>query len=143
MTRTMAWRFVGRLTLAVHVPENPSNLEWRTLLRDEAARAAPPVNGRTLIVSYGGGPDGPQRSLLGQQIKAKPQPTCIMTKSAVVRAITSALLFFNRNMKVVGLHDDDDAFAFLGLAPEERTTLQKARKELEEELGLAVQSATA
>ncbi|HET7538994.1 MAG TPA: hypothetical protein VFK05_03955 [Polyangiaceae bacterium] len=131
----MAWRFEGRLTVVVHGPENPSNLEWQRMLTDETARGFP-EDGRTLIVSHGGGPDGQQRELLGQQILRKPSPTCIMTKSALVRAITSALLFFNRNMKVVGLEERDLAYDFLGLSAQERDRVNELRKELEAELGL-------
>lgn len=132
----MSWRFEGRLTVVVHGVENPTNLEWQRMLTDETARGRPD-NGRTLIVSYGGGPDGHQRELLGQQILRKPAPTCIMTKSALVRAITTALLFFNRNMKVVGLEERDSAYEFLGFSAEERETVDRLRKELESELGLA------
>ncbi len=131
----MAWRFEGRLTVLVHGAENPSNLEWQRMLTDEAARGLVD-NGRTLIVSYGGGPDGPQRELLGRQIMRGPTPTCIMTKSALVRAITSALLFFNRNMKIVGLEDRDRAYDFLHLAPAERDAATRLRRELEAELDL-------
>jgi hypothetical protein len=136
MQRSMSWRFEGRLTVVVHGSLNPSNLEWQRMLTDEAARGLP-EDGRTLIVSYGGGPDGHQRELLGKQIVRKPAPTCIMTKSVLVRAITSALLFFNRNMKVVGLEERDRAYEFLGLSAEERDTANRLRKELEAELALA------
>lgn len=132
----MAWRFEGRLTFVVHGPRNPTNLEWQSMLRDEAAHGHSD-NGRTLIVSYGGGPDGHQRELLARQIGGKPQPTCILTKSSVVRAITAALLFFNRSMKVFALDERGQAYDFLGLSSEERETANLVRAELEAELGLA------
>jgi hypothetical protein len=140
MQRSMSWRFEGRLTIVVHGFENPSNLEWQRLLTDEAARGQP-ENARTLIVSYGGGPDGHQRELLAKQIVSKPTPTCIMTKSVLVRAITSALLFFNRNMKVFGLEDRSKAYEFLGLTGQERDTTNRVRRELEAELGLGTSHA--
>lgn len=131
----MAWRFVGRLTIVVHGPQDPSDLEWRSMLRDEKERGEP-EDGRTLIVSYGGGPNGQQRAVLGQQIGNKPKPACIMTASVVVRAITSALLFFNRNMKVVSLTESKQAYAFLGLSVKERNSADTVRRELERELGI-------
>jgi len=131
----MGWRLEGRLAVVVHGPKNPTNLEWQGLLRDEAARG-PHGDWRTLIVSYGGGPDGPQRALLAQQIGSRPAPTCVMTASPLVRAITAALLFFNRTMKVVGIHDRDQAYDFLALHPEEREQADRLRAELELELGL-------
>lgn len=135
MSPSMAWRFEGRLTVVLHGPRNPSNLEWQSMLRDEAARSKPD-NGRTLVISYGGGPDGRQRDLLAQQMQTKSVPTCIMTSSAMVRAITAALLFFNRNMKVVGLDERERAYDFLNLSAPEREAAERARRELEATVGI-------
>jgi hypothetical protein len=135
MQRSMSWRFEGRLTVVVHGPKNPSNLEWQNMLTDEVARAQP-EGGRTLIVSYGGGPDGHQRDLLAQRIGAKPTPTAIMTKSVLVRAIAAALLFFNRSMKIFGLDERQAAYNFLGLSGAERESADRVRRELEAELDL-------
>lgn len=142
MQRSMSWRFEGRLTVVVHGPKNPSNLEWQNMLRDEVARGIR-EDGRTLIVSYGGGPDGHQRELLGQQIGRRPKPTCIMTKSALVRAITTALLFFNRTMKVVGLDERKAAYDFLDLTLAEREAAERIRAELEAELSATDPASTA
>lgn len=132
----MAWRFEGRLTVVMHGPKNPSNLEWQSMLRDEAQRG-PQERGVTLVVSYGGGPDGHQRELLGKMIAKKPAPTCIMTGSVLVRAITTALLFFNRTMKVVGLDEPARAYDFLDLSRDERAVADRLRAELEAELGIS------
>lgn len=131
----MAWRVAGRLTVIVHGPTNPSNLEWQGLLTSGASRGLR-GNGRTLVVSYGGGPDGHQRELLAEAMGRGPTPTCIMTKSALVRAIATALLYFNRTMKVVGLDDRKQAYEFLGLSSDEREAADRLRVELETELGL-------
>ena len=136
----MAWRFEGRLTVVVHGQKNPSNLEWQSMLRDETARGRS-ENGRTLIVSYGGGPDGRQRELLTQQMTTRPAPTCIMTSSPLVRAITSALLFFNRGMKVVGLEERNRAYDFLSLSAPERDAADRLRRELETEIGIGTAQA--
>lgn len=135
MSPSMAWRFEGRLTIVLHGPKNPSNLEWQSMLRDEAARGRA-EDARTLVVSYGGGPDGSQRELLTQQMRSRPVPTCIMTASALVRAITAALLYFNRSMKVVGLDDRERAYEFLNLSPQEREAADRARRELEATVGI-------
>lgn len=121
--------------LVLHGPKNPSNLEWQSMLRDETQRGAR-ERGVTLVVSYGGGPDGHQRDLLGKQIGNKPAPTCIMTSSVLVRAIASALLFFNRTMKVVGLDETGRAYDFLDLSRDERDAANRLRAELEAELGV-------
>jgi hypothetical protein len=135
MQRSMAWRFDGRLTVVVHSAKNPSNLEWQNMLRDVDARGAV-VNGRGLIVSYGGGPDGRQRQALGPQILRTPLPTCMMTTDGLTRAIMSALLVFNRNMKVLGIEERKVAYDFLGLSAQEREAADRIRGDLEQELGV-------
>ncbi|HET9931274.1 MAG TPA: hypothetical protein VFQ35_11325 [Polyangiaceae bacterium] len=132
----MGWRFRDRLSVIVHTPKNPSNLEWQGLLRDRALHGRD-SNERTLIVSYGGGPDADQRKLLSREMDGRAAPTVIMTKSAMVRAIASALLFFNRQMKVVGIDERELAYQFLGFSPDESRIADRLRAELELELGIA------
>src|SRR5689334_10889698 len=93
---------------------------------------------RTLIVSYSGAPDGPQRELLTRQIDDKPDRTCVMTKSAIVRAVTSALLFFNPTMKVIDLHEKKQTYDFLDLSTVERETADRVCDELKTEIDIKV-----
>jgi hypothetical protein len=53
---------------------------------------------------------------------------------------SSALLFFNRQMKVVSLDDRSAACDFLGLTAAERTTADRVRSELEAEIGLSMRA---
>jgi hypothetical protein len=132
----MAWRFVGRLGVIVHGEKAPTNLEWHTFLRDASKHSAR-GDGRVMVASYGGGPDGQQRKALAEAVGHSPAPTVIMTNSVVMRSIVAAISFFNRKTMAVGLHDHDEACAYLGLSGEERGITNTMRKELEAELGLA------
>jgi hypothetical protein len=133
MQRTMAWRFAGRLIVAVHRKASPTNVEWQRFLNDSLQAGVNP-QWRLLVVSYGGGPDGAQRQQLMQTMRNQVTPMAMMTGSVIVRAIMSALTFFNPTMTVVDLHKDEDAYEFLGLSSAERDTARKLRAELEAEL---------
>ncbi|MEY2937070.1 MAG: hypothetical protein RL033_7819 [Pseudomonadota bacterium] len=135
----MAWRVQGRLMVVVHCAQSPSNLEWEGVLRDELQRVelGHKTDRCTLVVTYGGGPDGDQRKRLAEQMDHDFAPTCIMTKSTIVRGIVAALTFFNRRMKIVGLEDREAAFHHLGLSRAEREAAERMRSELEAELGLS------
>jgi hypothetical protein len=135
----MAWRFVGRLGVIVHGEKPPSNLEWHTFLKDASAHSAR-GDGRVMVVSYGGGPDGEQRQALSKAVGHSPAPTVIMTGSIIMRSIVAAITFFNRKTMAVGLHDHDQACAYLGLSGEERGVTSATRRELEAELGLSGRS---
>lgn len=134
--RTMAWRFEGRLAVAVHTKASPSNGEWQRFL-NEAVRAGVDGRFRLFVVSYGGGPDGEQRRALSAVAeKTSTPPMAMLTDSKLVRALMFAISFINRSTKVVGLNDGDEAFTFLGLNAAERETAGRLRRELEAELGL-------
>jgi hypothetical protein len=136
MSGTMTWHFEGRLFVVVHGPRDPSNLEWQRMLKEEVERGrGQPMC--TLVVSYGGSPNGEQRKLLERQMDHNSGPTCVMTKSTIVKAIAAALLFFNRRLKVVGLDENAEAYSFLGLSAAERALADRVRRQCELELGLA------
>jgi hypothetical protein len=131
----MAWRFEGRVAIVVHTAKSPSNLEWQRFLTEAAERASGAPK-RVVVVSHGGTPDGDQRKQLMRAFQSDPAPTAILSKSGLMRAVTSALSFFNPKMMSAGLDEGDRAFAFLGLTGDERVAVQRARSDLESELGL-------
>jgi hypothetical protein len=126
--------------VVVHGPQSPTPLEWEGVLRDDLLRVKSGHKAErcTLVITYGGGPDGGQRKRLAEQMDHHFAPACIMSGSALVRGIVSALSFFNRRMKIVGLEDREAAFEHLGLTQAERLTADRLRSELEAELGLII-----
>lgn len=135
MPGNLAWRFDGRLLVAMHGFKSPTNVEWQRLL-NEGVACGMGAHLRIVIVSHGGGPDGAQRKELGRVIGPAPAPTVVMTGSALVRGITSALTFFNPHMKAVDLGDFEAAFKHLGLTTDERQRVSQLRRELALDLGL-------
>ncbi len=131
----LAWRFDGRLLVAMHGFKGPTNLEWERFLNAGIQYGLGP-HLRILIISHGGGPDGDQRRRLGEVIGPAPAPTAVMTRSALVRGITTAVSFFNRHMIAVELGDTGAAYKHLGLDAAERTKAQQLQRELALELGL-------
>lgn len=137
----MGWRFHGRLLVVVHTKHNPTKVEWQSLIRDNIERAAgQPL--RVMVVSHGGGPDVDQRKQLAEALKSIAAPTVVMTASALVRGITSALGFFNRRMTSVALDDMEGAFRFLELTGDERQVASRTRRDLEQELGILAKTGT-
>lgn len=140
MPSNVAWKFDGRLSVMVHGPGAPTNLEWQRFLRD-AVDQRTGSHWRNLVVSYGGRPDGEQRKLLADMLKGRAAPTAIMTSSAIVRAAVAAMSFFNRQMKAFALDDFEGAASYLELTADERAKAQRLRAELTQELGLTGRAA--
>jgi hypothetical protein len=136
MSSNVAWKFDGRVSVMVHGPSSPTNLEWQRFLRDAVDRGTG-THWRNLVISYGGRPDGEQRKLLAEMLKGRAAPTAIMTGSGIVRAAVLAVSFFNRQMKAFALEDFDGAASYLGLTADERERVQRMRLELMQELGLS------
>lgn len=135
MQRTMAWRYEGRLAVVMHGFKSPTDMEWQRFLNEGVEHGTGP-HLRILVISHGGGPDGEQRKQLGRVISGTSAPTVVMSGSALVRGITSALTFFNRHIKALDMSDDESAYRHLGLTAEERARVQQIRRELAVELGL-------
>jgi hypothetical protein len=140
MPGNVAWKFDGRLSVMIHGPGNPTNLEWQRFLRDAVDRGTG-THWRNLVVSYGGRPDGEQRKQLAEMLKGRAAPTAIMTSSGIARAAVLALSFFNRQMRAFGMDDFDGACSYLALTAHERERAQRMRVELTQELGLTGRAA--
>ena len=128
----LVWRFEGRLVVAVHGTSDPSNLEWTGYLRDTMAQAKPSML-RVLVISYGGGPSGPQRKQLTDALRQS-VPTAYLSDKFLARSLVNTLAWFNPKLRAFGLHDDDTAFEFLALTEDERRTARRCRTELEKRL---------
>ncbi len=89
---------------------------------------------RVYAVSYGGGPDGAQRTELAKALEGRPSPTVLLTGSRLVRALTTAFRWFNPNMSAAGLDDHELACTCLKLSPDENTRALVLRREIEAEL---------
>jgi len=131
---TMAWRNEGRIFIVVHTERSPSNLEWARNLNE--FRAQTPADVRVIVYSRGGGPDGRQRAALNELLKVRQVPAAILTRSPLVRAVGTAISWFNRSMKMFAYDAHDEAFAFLGFTGDERERAIALRQELEARLGL-------
>ena len=133
MGPSMAWRFEKRLLVLVHGARGPTDLEWQRLLT-ETLELGDEAERRIMVVSYGGAPDVDQRKRLASIIGSTPSLTVVMTSSALGRAVTSALSFFNRRMKAVDLNDFEGAFAHLRVNADDRATMRRLRSDLERAL---------
>lgn len=152
MQKTMAWAFVGRLTIVVHGPRNPTAHEWERFLTETIARRSEawgkdPRSGargavaRVLVVSYGGVPDGDQRKKLTATIERNAAPTVVMTDSALMLGVSRVLAFFNPTQKTVPLAAEREALDFLDLGADERATARQLRAKLESELEIRTEEA--
>jgi hypothetical protein len=107
----MAIKVVDRLFIVVYGPDGPSDEEWNGYLKDVERHGIDRT--QQLIVTPGGGPNAAQRGTLNALLAGRSVPVAVMSDSARIRGVVTALSWFNRSIRAFppnGLHD---ALAYL------------------------------
>jgi hypothetical protein len=129
----MSWRTEGRVNVVVHGTRSPTNLEWQRYVID-AVESTLPGDGRVVVLSRGGGPDGYQRQALIKALDGRPKPLAMLTDSVIARTAIGAMRLFNPTMKAFTTSDLEGASNFLRLTAAERERVAQLLIELENEL---------
>ena len=118
--KNMAFKVIDRLMIAVYGTENPTDGEWRSYLQEIEQHGID----RTvhLIFTEGGGPTATQRRFLNTLLGARSVPVAVMSSSAVIRGVVTALSWFNRKIRAFPPTGLRDALAYLEI-PISRTEM--------------------
>jgi hypothetical protein len=108
----MVSKLVENLHILVHTDKPPSDEEWQDYLRTFGK--VPPERLRTIVFTLGGGPSAAQRKLLNDKLNGKATPAAVVSTSAVVRGIVTALAWFNKDIKAFAPDQTEAAFEYLG-----------------------------
>src|SRR5262249_16125686 len=89
------------VVVSLHSAENPADEEWEAYLAviKEAIDRLGLENVRAIAVTDGGAPSSAQRNRLNQLLGGRSVPGGVVTDSALVRGIVTALSWFNRAVK--------------------------------------------
>jgi hypothetical protein len=125
-----------------HSSEPPTNAEWDAHLRllEQTMRAHGSVN--TIVLTEGGAPSATQRAALTRVLGKGTTRSAILTRSAAVRAVLTALRLWNPT--IVGFTPDElpKAMEFLGLPPGMLGAIERAFTELRLEVEKSLPNAT-
>jgi hypothetical protein len=118
------------IVLAVHGEHAPSDVEWDAYMR---MSTAPGIRG-LLVLSEGGGPSARQRTSIARFPHLKPLPTAIVTSSAAVRGVVTAIWWLGKNIRAFRPEELDHAFQYLGIGEGLREQLLGRLSALKNEL---------
>jgi hypothetical protein len=131
MAKHMAWTVLGDLLITAHDEGPPADSEWRAWLQDYESHIER-LRGN-IVHSTGGGPTSSQRkellNVLGRHERVP--PTVIMTSSALMRGLVTAVGWFlppERRPMMFSVDEVGPALDFLRLEPPARAA---ARDEIE------------
>lgn len=116
--KTIAFSFisgVGSFTLCIFVAVDApyANEEWNLYMDGLRKLADTPL--RTIVLTDGGSPNAIQRKEMIDLFRGESPPTCIVSTSPLVRGMTTALGWFNPNIKAVSPEQLKEAFQYLGI----------------------------
>jgi hypothetical protein len=143
LRRTTASRQYGSLLVLFHSSESPTNEEWDAHMRllEQMMREHRSVN--TIVLTEGGAPSATQRAALTKVLGNGPTRSAILTRSAAVRTVLTALRFWNPT--IVGFTPEElpKAMEFLGVEPKMRGTIERTFSELRVEVEQSLPKAAA
>jgi hypothetical protein len=83
---------VGRVAVAFHDEQNPTDAEWNAWISlYTALHAAHGDETRALVRTLGGAPNAAQRASLGNALGRKGQPSAVLTSSTLTRGVVTAI----------------------------------------------------
>ena len=111
--KNMAFKVVDTLFVVVYGAANPTDEEWYRYMSVVRQRGIE----RTvqLIVTDGGGPNSSQRKYLNDLLAGRVVPVSVLSGSVTVRGITTALGWFNREIKAFQPSELAAALQHLGI----------------------------
>jgi hypothetical protein len=109
--KNMAFKVIDRLFLVVYGASNPTDEEWKYYLEVTEQHGIDRTT--QLIFTDGGGPTSTQRKYLNDLLAGRTVPVAVISGSATIRGVVTALSWFNRKIKAFPPSGLGDALAYL------------------------------
>lgn len=131
--RNIAFEIEGDLMVAVYGEVDPTHEEHAKCL--QILRSIDLGKLRVLILSKGGGPTPAQRKDMNDIVRGYDIPVAVMSTSRVARGVTTALSWFNKNMRSFSPDQMEEALRHLGVPPDELVPIRSLMIRLDSEVG--------
>src|SRR5262245_39341216 len=118
------------LGLVVHSPKPPNDEEWNAYFTAVRQRENELPKIRTLVLTEGGGPNSAQRKVINDFLGGRQTPVVLVSSSAMIRGVTTALSWFNPLVKSCSPEQIDAAFDYLGVPEEDQERVWKEIRKL-------------
>lgn len=135
--KTMLFRNVGNVLLAVHTASSPDDQEWEAYV--QFGKKLPATCRRTLVISKGGGPNAKQRKYANDEFLNHVTLTvAVVNDSAMVRGIVTAMGWFNSLIKPFPNTDAGikDALAYLKVEGKDAALVLAEITKMKQELAI-------
>jgi hypothetical protein len=124
-----------RLLILVMGSRDPSTEEWKVYLEKLVQHGIP--NSYHLVITEGGSPNSAQRHSLNEIANGDPRPCAVISKKMTVLGVTTALSWFNPNIKSFSPSQFKEALTYLGVPHEHSMILETKIDHLRKRIGIA------
>jgi hypothetical protein len=134
MVGGMAFEMVGRVVIAVHTAQDPSDAEWSGYLALLSQVLQP--SSCTFVYTSGGAPNSKQRKALAHTLRGRDLPISVVTPARVSRAVGVAISWFNPNIRMFSPGHISAAITHLKLTDREAVDVPRTARQLAKSLGI-------
>jgi hypothetical protein len=131
--KNMAFKVIDRLFLVVFGAANPTDEEWVDYLKVTQKHGIDRT--MQLIFTDGGGPTSTQRKYLNDILDGRTVPVAVISGSASIRAVVTALSWFNRKIKAFPPAGLGDALVYLEIPATRAELIEREAQKLRLTLG--------
>lgn len=113
MPKNMVHSTWNDLFFVLHTGAMPTEEEWASYM--VTCRRVPMERMRSFIITDGGSPNAKQRQEVNDNLKGRKSIAAVVSGSAMVRGVVTALTWFNAGIKVFSPEESVAALKYLGL----------------------------
>jgi hypothetical protein len=131
--KTIAYKAIGNIDLVVTGQSAPTDKEWNEYVKHLSPMK--PEDVRSLVFTEGGGPNAGQRKQLTEWLGPGSTVAAIVTTSAVMRGIITALSWFNPKVRIYAPSATIEAFEYLQIPESQYDIIVREARKLGLSLG--------
>jgi hypothetical protein len=137
--RTMAARLHAHAVILVHSEAAPAQAEWDAYVGQlrslEQVVGGDLSRGALIVFTDGGAPNASQRRQVNEWLRGRYWPVSVVSFSGVVRAVGTAMSFFNKGLEIYSPLAWRDAFAHALVKPAQVDEVRRLVEDLSRGLG--------
>jgi hypothetical protein len=134
MAQNMYFRFIGRIFLAIHTHQAPSDAEWGAALAEMGPFLAASGRQCTLVFTDGGAPSAAQRKNLREVLGGRDLLIAVLSGALLPRFVNASIALFNKSIRSFSPDEFPQARDYLRLDGSEMKQLREAFSQIQEEL---------
>lgn len=134
MAKNMYHRFIGRIFLAVHTRQPPSDEEWDAALSGMGPFLKTSERVCSLIFTDGGAPNTAQRKRLRETYAGRDIPVAVLSGALIPRFVNASIALFNKSIRSYTPEEFPLARTYLQITDPEMELIREALLQIQKQM---------